>query len=656
MQESRPLGMRVPVLGSVVALLAPVFVGVISSYYLDFDPTNSSDSRFEVAEAVVGALVVVGLEIWIALVLTLRLLEHRFTLIPGEVDGDRVPLDDVIRIVRGVLRIPQTSEFVGKIIRDGTISEIEEWARDIENGEARISSQRLKAFYGKLFDNLGPDHEVLATCFTTMDQFWANQNAGPEYLAFNLQLVDKGIKMTRVFGIYDDEYVSNGLKTELIRTIGAYRGRNNATCAVRMLREFRPIGPSAPSPKEDLFLIVEQNKPVLALKWDMQDGQLKNIYVVFNDSKLESLHRSFVASNKEAKDAEWSKIGFGERHINPDSAKAHWERFIRTANTNQKSYLSSSADKASEDDVVDYWQRLAGSLIRPERDGLGKLHEWMQRLAGESAKQMKALSLGCTPETRACVEMVFNGRVEVTCADLDPRMYRAMTKLVSESESLDALNLPDANSNFQEIRAKVEQHHFLAVDWHDLQRTEPAYDVVVGVDVINMVSDIKQLLTAVRGCLHRNGSLFMQTVVRPEGTLRKQLLELNPDGSLPRAYKAVEKAKRRDNIEVGDAFSRLLLSTVTSSGSSAYPVLRVGQLLQKVREIEETLRDEPNREVSDFYKHFEYCNSEITLRSPGELEGNLGPFTDAGFRVVERYCNGKSDYSGAFYWYWLKPI
>ncbi len=204
--------------------------------------------------------------------------------------------------------IEAKSEIVANQIVHWTINEQEANIRDfgriqlISRTPGLQGSDESKDTYQLITEFAKPGDEIFATAFTNTRLWWLRPQTGQKFFNFNLDLIDRGLTIKRIFGVnhpdwpeYDLSEDEDGTKKKLIQlhadinqtetyTI-EYNCFNNTKLRVRHQIEMR-----------DCLILVRNGVPCFGLEWSIDVfGEADKVYVIFGESQLKLLKENFLA-------------------------------------------------------------------------------------------------------------------------------------------------------------------------------------------------------------------------------------------------------------------------------------------------------------------------------------------------------------------------
>mgnify|MGYP001201633418 CR=1 FL=1 len=204
--------------------------------------------------------------------------------------------------------IEAKSEIVANQIVHWTINEQEANIRDfgriqlISRTPGLQGSDESKDTYQLITEFAKPGDEIFATAFTNTRLWWLRPQTGQKFFNFNLDLIDRGLTIKRIFGVnhpdwpeYNLEEDEKGTKKNLIQlhadinqtetyTI-EYNSFNNTKLRSRHQIEMR-----------DCLILVRNGVPCFGLEWSIDVfGEADKVYVVFGESQLKFLKENFLA-------------------------------------------------------------------------------------------------------------------------------------------------------------------------------------------------------------------------------------------------------------------------------------------------------------------------------------------------------------------------
>jgi len=207
-----------------------------------------------------------------------------------------------------VREIDSKSEIVANQIVHWTINEQEANIRDfgriqlISRTPGLQGSDESKDTYQLITEFAKPGDKIYATAFTNTRLWWLRPQTGQKFFNFNLDLIERGLTITRIFGVnhpdwpeYDLMEDELGSKKKLIQlhadlektdtyTI-EYSSFNNSKLRSRHKIEMR-----------DCLILVRNGVPSFGLEWSIDVfGEADKVYVVFGESQLKALKENFLA-------------------------------------------------------------------------------------------------------------------------------------------------------------------------------------------------------------------------------------------------------------------------------------------------------------------------------------------------------------------------
>ena len=204
--------------------------------------------------------------------------------------------------------IDAKSEIVANQIVHWTINEQEANIRDfgriqlISRTPGLQGSDESKDTYQLITEFAQPGDKIYATAFTNTRLWWLRPQTGQKFFNFNLDLIERGLTITRIFGVnhpdwpeYNLEEDETGSKKNLIQlhadlektetyTI-EYNSFNNLKLRSRHKIEMR-----------ECLILVRNEAPCFGLEWSIDVfGEADKVYVVFGESQLKALNENFLA-------------------------------------------------------------------------------------------------------------------------------------------------------------------------------------------------------------------------------------------------------------------------------------------------------------------------------------------------------------------------
>lgn len=592
------------VLAALYVVLGPV-AGVLMSIFLEI---HGPDVR-GMHEFFLNTMIAVLAEAWLTLVGVAHLAEKGYSLIPFRPGGRH--LKNVLKIADRLEELPDElgrhDDAVADIIHDAILRELDRISDKESTGKAKFSAESVEAFYAALVSKLSAQYEIVATCFTGMDEFWFRRNAGKGFLKINLDLSDR-IKIRRLFGVREADLELEPKKRELIRWLSMAEKHE---CRLIPTRDIKDPHES------DMFLVIntQSKKPVLGLSWRFSHQGVEHIEVVYNRIALEELSAKFedMWNRPSARPTKRYESSGG-------SALELWESYADPGlPSNCLEYLFLDGNPTVVDEIADYWEGLEGSFIRPSPVGIDWCRTTLKEIVNK-AKIRDAASLGCTPETRSCLAELLpeGGRTDVF--DLSRIMYDSMNHLLGRREAPSSLV------------SRVQSQRFRQVDWLHLDQKE-RYDCVTGVDVLNMVraKDVGKMLERVGTMLRPGGYFLTQVVFFPTKGVYRDLVS-----SSRRDLWEVYADLLKENLGEAELFGRLCFSQ-TERISKICPAGKVARDLVTLERLAAKLTARTSLGVS---QRFRFCNSTLALMPPGELEVR---FNRAGFTIEKKQSSTSAE-------------
>ncbi len=197
------------------------------------------------------------------------------------------------------------SEIVANEIVHWTLHEQEANVRDY--GRIQLISQtpgltqdaEAKDTYQLITEFAKSGDEIYATAFTNTRLWWLRPQTGEKFLNFNLDLISRGLKINRIFGVNHPDWPrfdlgedEQGSKKELILLHSNIKGTDTYTIEYSSFNDSM-IRSRYNIELRDCLLLVRNGKPYFGLEWAVDlFGEADKVYVVFGQSQLNSLHEN----------------------------------------------------------------------------------------------------------------------------------------------------------------------------------------------------------------------------------------------------------------------------------------------------------------------------------------------------------------------------
>ena len=204
--------------------------------------------------------------------------------------------------------IDAKSEVVANQIVHWTINEQEANIRDfgriqlISRTPGLQGSEESKDTYQLITEFAKPGDEVYATAFTNTRLWWLRPQTGQKFFNFNLDLIDQGISIKRIFGInhpdwpqYNLEEDELGAKRKLIQLHSDIMGTETYTIEYDSFTNSK-LRSRNKIEMRDCLLLIRNGIPCFGLEWSIDVfGEADKVYVVFGNSQLKALKDNFLA-------------------------------------------------------------------------------------------------------------------------------------------------------------------------------------------------------------------------------------------------------------------------------------------------------------------------------------------------------------------------
>ena len=204
--------------------------------------------------------------------------------------------------------IDAKSEIVANQIVHWTINEQEANIRDfgriqlISRTPGLQGSEESKDTYQLITEFAKPGDEVYATAFTNTRLWWLRPQTGQKFFNFNLDLIDRGISIKRIFGINHPDWPQYnlaedelGAKRKLIQLHSDIIGTETYTIEYDSFTNSK-IRSRNKIEMRDCLLLIRNGIPCFGLEWSIDVfGEADKVYVVFGNSQLRALKENFLA-------------------------------------------------------------------------------------------------------------------------------------------------------------------------------------------------------------------------------------------------------------------------------------------------------------------------------------------------------------------------
>jgi hypothetical protein len=191
---------------------------------------------------------------------------------------------------------------------DALLQELEEQRQNLENYSRLQFISPVPRRHQRLEDPLDLDQDgfqlieslaqeddrILATVYTNSRLWWLKPNFAKNFFEFNLNLLEKGVKITRVFGTYHPEWDEDeeGTKNELMQLQADLMGME----IYKIKYEDFDRAPKETLTKIDHMLLMRGRELLPSVEWavDAESGGASKIYHVFGKKPgLSRLYDSF---------------------------------------------------------------------------------------------------------------------------------------------------------------------------------------------------------------------------------------------------------------------------------------------------------------------------------------------------------------------------
>jgi cyclopropane fatty-acyl-phospholipid synthase-like methyltransferase len=196
--------------------------------------------------------------------------------------------------------------------------------------------------------------------------------------------------------------------------------------------------------------------------------------------------------------------------------------------------------------------------------------------------------LGCTPELRALAAQNFQGST-VDFFDLSEVMAKSM-EIVVENE------YPQTNLH----------ERFIMQNWLTLYHRPREYDLIMGIDVLNMVNraDMRLFLEIISNLLVDDGSFLTQIITLPEDVYYKDLLGLSFD----EVYLKFAEMVADGEVTEEEMFVRLCFWSLNMREFT----INIGDLVQRIEHLEKRIPSHRRFDI-DLFPRYELCNTTLSL-------------------------------------------